>query len=433
MKRKMLLLTLAIPVILCQGVQAQTASRLTGSASWANNGAQFNPVDSSSFKYSSGRGGDLTHIMKYDNATTWDYLGDTAFSNAFYYIQTFDANNNITSTIKESWNGSMWVLDSNTLYTYNTSNQVTTMIRQYWSGGMWQPASQDVYSYNIAGKMYLDQYQVWNSLTTMFEASTQKTFYYDGSSNLINETDQMFVMGVPVYTNQWAYTYTGTNQLLTTTYNTWNGAGWSPMTMSTNTYDTTGNITNTLFQTYNTVTTAWVNSMLHIYSNFTGGHMPQQNIMQTWDTTGGGSWMNVMKFTYSYNSYNQMTKMWGQSWNIVGIFEFADGDPMANYYYETYTPGTINSVKTVVSNGGEANVYPVPAQNTLNVDVKWNEAQSAKISIYDVQGKVVRNWEVPTATAYHSSVSVGNLGAGTYFIKISGAQGEIVKQFVVAH
>src|SRR5579872_3185813 len=114
MKRKILLLTLAIPVILCQNAMAQTASRLTGEAHWSNNGVNFTPNDSSSFNYSGMRGGDLGHTLKYDNSYTWVY--DTAYHNEYYYIQSFDANSNITSTIVEFWNGTAWQNLSNTLY-----------------------------------------------------------------------------------------------------------------------------------------------------------------------------------------------------------------------------------------------------------------------------------------------------------------------------
>jgi Secretion system C-terminal sorting domain len=429
MKRKILLLTLAIPVILGQNVVAQTSSRLVGEAHWSNNGASFIPNDSSSFSYSSNRGGDLTHPLKYDASYTWYY--DTAYHNAYYYTQTFDGNNNITGRITQFWNGTAWQLLSNTLFTYNSSNEMTTMIQQSWNGSAWTPVAQDVYSYNVAGKLVIDQYQVWNSLTSTFEASTQRTYYYDASNNKINETDQSYSGGVPIYTNQWAYTYSSTNQMLTTTYSVWNGAGWTPSTLTTNTYDTLGNKISQMGQVWDGVSSAWVNNTLDIYSSFTGGHQPQMDIHQTWNSAGSGTWVNAMQYTNTYNSYNQLTSSTGQSWNIVGVFEFALGDPMSNYYYQTYS--TVTEVKNISNVGGDVTVYPVPAQGDLNVDLNWNEAQAATITIYNAQGSVVRQWSTPVAARFHSTVSVDNLAEGTYFLKINGAQGQIVKQLVVAH
>ena len=91
MKRKMLLLTLAIPVILCNSARAQTASRLIAQSQYSSNGAIFTVDDSTAYTYSNGRGGDLNSQLKFDTATTWDYSGLIGgFNDSFNYIQTFD-------------------------------------------------------------------------------------------------------------------------------------------------------------------------------------------------------------------------------------------------------------------------------------------------------------------------------------------------------
>jgi hypothetical protein len=329
----------------------------------------------------------------------------------------------------EYWTGTAWQLSTNTLYTYNSSNQVVTMIQQSWGGSAWTPVSQDLYSYNTAGKLYLDQYQTWNG--TAFVNSTQKTYYYDGSNNKINETDQAYVSGSPVYTNQWTYSYSTTNQLLSTTYYSWSGSAWAPVSMISNTYNSAGETTYTLNSYYNTATSSFVNSTLHTYTGFTSGLMPTMDAYQTWDTATG-VWNNVMQYTYSYNTDNQKLSSVGESWNIVGLYEFANGDPMARYYYESYTPAS-TFVNNTLLNADDANIYPVPAQNMLHVDVKWAVAQTADITIYDAMGKVVRQWNAPSVTEYNSAVSVNGLADGTYFVKIAGEKNQIVKQLVIAH
>ena len=431
MKRKMLLLTLALPVILCQNVKAQTDSRLVATADWYNDGVSFQFSDSTYNNYSSGRGGDLTHQLKYDNSTTWTYDTGT-YSNAWNYIQRFDANNNDTSTIAQYWDpiGAVWVPYSNTLFFYNSSNKLTTKVMQSWNGTNWYPIAQDLYSYNSSGKLIIDEYYLY--VSTTFVPTSQKTYYYDTSGNLGNETDQNFVSGVPIYTNLWSYTYSSTNQVLTTTFSVWNGSGWTPNNMYSNTYDTLGQMTYKLFQTYQSSDSTWQNDSFHIYSGYTSNNSPLQDVVQTWDPVAG-AWDNLMQITNTYNSFNQLTTTTGISWNTgSSIFEFALGDPRHNYYYGTYNAGSA-SVKNVTNNGGDARIYPVPAQNTLNVDLKWDIAQSSDITIYDAQGRTVRHWQTPSATEYTTSVSVDNLSAGVYFVKINGAVGQIVKQLVVAH
>ena len=431
MKRKMLLLTLAIPVILCQNAQAQTSSRLTAQAHWSSNGATLIANDSTAYSYSNGRGGDLKHTLKYDNATNWIFLGDTAYNNNYYYLQTFDANNNLLGTITQFWSGTAWVNWTNVLYTYNSNNTVATATYQTWGGSSWVNSSQDVYSYNTAGQLYSDQNNSWNSLSITFTPNTQKIYTYDISGNLVSEVDQVYNSASTLYdyTAEYIYTYSGT-ELLTTTYKTWSGSAWVNNYMYTNTYDTTGDLLTNLYSSYNG--TAWVNQSLKVFSSFTatGSNLPQIETDQTWDTTGSGSWTNVKRYMYTYNSYGQMTTSIGESWNVGVGWEFALGDPAAFYYYGTYTA---TSVKNVANNVGNVNVYPVPAQNIVNIDLNWAVAQSATISVYDMNGKQVSKLDAPMGAQYHGTLSVNNLADGMYVIRIEGTQGQIVKQIVVAH
>ncbi len=447
MKRKILLSTFALPLFLLQNVQAQTASRMIAAAHWTNNGASFAPADSSIYHYTGTRGGsmDLSPLnvdpvnnitstpAGYDSSTNFSFTAGSPVNNTLT-LQTFDAHNNVTSTITETWNTgtSSYDLSNNRLYTYNASNMITSTTWEIWGGSAWVPSNEDVYSYNSAGKLYLDQENTWNTLTSAWDPAGTKTYYYDSSMNMINETDQSWSGGSPVYTNQWMRTFSSTNQLLTTTASTWNGTSWVNSTMYTHAYDSVGNPLSLLFQLYNTGTHAWDNSNLALYSNYTAARLPQTVNQKTWNgTPSTGTWVNSSMLSYVYNSYNQVTNMVGISWNVVGTYEFAAGDPAANYYYETY--GGTTSVKSVSSNGGDANIYPVPAQNMLHVDLNWSVAQTATIRIIDMTGNVVRQWNTPSATQYNSAVSVNNLASGMYVINITGQQGQIVKQIVVSH
>jgi hypothetical protein len=434
MKRMKLLFTLALPVLLCQNIQAQTSSRLTAQAHWNHNGVMFMPTDSSTYVYSSNqRGGDLTHTLKYDNSTLWNYNNDSArYLNFQYYTQEFDANNNITMNTLQEWDmlTSAWVPLSRVLYTYTSANMMATQIWQTWGGASWLPVSKDVYTYDGTNQLILDQYQTWNGLTMVFDPYSQKTYSYDAITHkLLNETDQDVFSGTPTYTGQYVYTYTAGNQLMTKAFSTWN-SGWVNSDMYTYAYDSSGNRITQLYQIYDVPTSAWVNVTYNLYGNFNSSHLPQSEIDQSWNSTGSGLWVNFIQFTYTYNSYGQMTSSVGQSWNVVGIFEYATGDPMVRNYYSTYSPA---AVKEVVSTNGTANIFPVPASDLLHIDLKWNVAQSSAIAIYDMAGRMVTPLiNVPSGSEYHTSLSVGNLAAGMYVVKINGANGQIVKQIVVA-
>jgi hypothetical protein len=434
MKRINLLLTLALPVLLSQNAQAQAASRLVGIAHYTNNGAVFIPSDSSFLTYSGVRGGDLTHTLKFDNETTLLYTPvDSAYSNEYNYLQSFDANNNLISSTTQYWEGSAWLNSTKTLYFYNpANNDLVTKVFQTWGGSNWVNVSNDSFTYNAANQLFSDQYQSWNGV--IFTPVSEKVYYYDASSNQTQEVDERYnsSLGSFVYSSEYTYAYSTGNQLISKTYSVYDGSStFVPVNQYINTYDSTGDLTNQLYQTYNTSTGAYVPDTLRTYSNFTN-HLPMLENDQVWDTAGTGFYNNARQYTYTYNSNNQLTSSVGESWNIAGFYEYANGDPMNNYYYQSYD-STTSVVKNVVLNGGNANIYPVPATNTLHVDINWTMAQTATIAIYDMQGRMLNNVAVPFGTQYSSTLSVADLANGIYVLNISGTQGQIVKQIVVAH
>jgi type IX secretion system substrate protein len=436
MNKMKLLLTLAVPVLLSQGAQGQTLSRLVAEAHWTNNGIAFRPMDSSAFSYSTNmRGGDLTHTLDFDNSTSWTFVGDSAFTKSTYWIQTFDANNNILTNTSEYWDGINWVFNMRTTNTYNSSNQVLTSVLQSWDSTVWVGVSEHTYTYST-GKMQSDVYSFWSGVGSTFVPSSEKIYSYDLSNTyLVNETDQNLTGGSPVYTNQYAYAYdTTTHQLLTTIYSTWIDTAWVFNMKKTNTYDTSRNLISMLSQNYNLPLLRWDNATLAIYGSFTsmGSNLPQTELDQVWNPIGSGTWDNQKMSVYTYNTYNQMTSSLTESYSSsLGAFEFQLGDPMANYYYQSYSPVAVNNV---VNAGNSANIYPVPAQNTLRIDLNWNVAQSATIAIYDMQGRMVTPViNVPSVTEYRVGISVNNLAPGMYVVSINGTQDQIVKQIVVAH
>ncbi len=427
MNKMKLLLTLAAPVLLAQAAQAQS-SRLTAQAHWTHNGAEFKRTDSTSYSYlSTARGGDLNSLLKFDEGTTWSYvMGDTQ-NNSKRWIQEFDANNNLTTSVEQNWDMMLmsWANTWKYIHTYNTNNSKATTIKQHWDGSSaWITDSKNTYTYNISGKLELDQYSLWDGVSA-YVAESQKTYYYDASGNMINQTWLDWAGTSPVFTNRVNYTYTASNKLKTTTNGTWSTAAWVDNDMYTNEYDTSGNRVSNLHSISNG--TVFVNDVMSIYSGFTGGN-PANETVQTWDTAGAGSWSDTYHYTYTYNSNGKLTSGTRQSYDLsIPGWVNAFGDTKANYYY-----GTFVSVKNVSNNGGTATLYPVPAQNKLNIDLSWKTTQAATVIIADMAGRVVMTANV-AAGQTSVSLNVADLAAGIYMVNINGAEGQIVKQIAVAH
>ncbi len=432
MKRMKLLFTLALPVLLLQNAQAQTMSRMTGQAHWYNDGVIFVPSDTMAYSYDNpNHGGDLNHTMKYTSATKWVFT-DTSLANNQKMTQEFWGDDNIKSTVTQNWNvfSSTWDNTSKILFWYNGDNTMSSSISQVWGGSGWSNSGRSLYDYTFTtagSQMYSHVFQHWFGAD--FFSDSVKMYSYDAMGRLKQEVDQDSVAGNWVYRKKYDYTYDTSNRIASVTKSTYTGSGYTSTYRYEYTYDAAGNRVQTLYSTWNSSTSAWDQKSLHTYSAFTSAHLPQVDDLTNYDTSSGGFWYPIMHYTYAYNAFSQMTSMTGESYNVLGFPEYAYGDPRANYYYTGYSVG----VKELNPANGEVNVYPNPAQDVVNINVKWNEAQAFTVSIFNMNGAVVRQWAVPSTSTYSAGIPVENLATGSYIVKIAGGKDQITRQIVVAH
>jgi hypothetical protein len=425
MKRMKLFLTLALPVVLLQDVQAQS-SRLIAQANWFNNGTVFVRQDTTSYSYTNPRGGDLKQPMLFDNAFNWG-VADTALINRNWTIQEFYSDNTLKASTLQTWNAlsGAWQNSTRVNYWYTSGGMVDYSIAQTWGGASWTNVSRNVYTYG-SGKLVRNEMQTWNGVT--FTPTSAKIYSYDAAGNTTQILSQSYESGIWVYTDLWEYTYTSMSWLSTEKYSVWSTSSFRPRTMNSYSYDTSGNMLTKNSQKYNATTTTYDNSMLSTFSNFTSGRMAQTQIDESWDSTT--STYNYMKeYTYTYNTFGQLTSSTGISWNRAGFWQYVLGDPKMAYYYQTYTVG-VNSIDAVK---GSMNVYPVPAQNVVNIALSWADAQAFQVVIYGMDGSLVNTWQVEPTAQYNVSVPVGNLATGNYLVKVVGSKGQLTQQFSVAH
>src|ERR1039457_2988140 len=49
----------------------------------------------------------------------------------------YDTHHNLTSALSQTWNGSAWVNQSQTIFTYDANNNRTSFIEKNWNGSNW--------------------------------------------------------------------------------------------------------------------------------------------------------------------------------------------------------------------------------------------------------------------------------------------------------
>lgn len=187
---------------------------------------------------------------------------------------TYNAGEQITQTIAESYNASAWHLTSKTNYTYDVSFINTQTVSYLWSGSQWVNNTQliNIAWHNWTGDINTSDplsyiYQLWNG--SSWDNYNRITYTY-GSFGSVVQLTELFVTGnwrndsrlSQFYDSQ--YNYTGIRSeawdIFTTMWDT------SYEYKYIYTYDVNNAILETIYQEYNSP--VFVNDSRTVYSDF---------------------------------------------------------------------------------------------------------------------------------------------------------------------
>ena len=411
---------------------AATGSRVIQAAGLQNNGAMFVYSDSLILNYSGTRGGDLTHQLKFDNATEFIYNGTTStWSNDIYELQTFDANDNPLTTVEQVWHipTGTYVNAAQDVRTY-VGTELQMYVYQTWDTVLstWDNQFKYQYTYDASANVTDEVTFTWNTSTSTWVNSEQYLYTYNANNKVLTEIDQYWDTTSASWINQFKYTHTydATNTyVVNELFEQWNAgtSTWDINTQYVYTYDATNDLLTFLIQNWSG--SAWTNYSLATYSSFVAQN-PQTEIDLTWNTSTS-AFVNTTMFTNTYNSFNQLTENISQTWNIGGFWQYTTSDNDNRYRYQTYATG----VKALANNSGTVNIYPVPAQDNLHVDLSWNAPQPFTITIYDMLGAALYQYHVPSCSSYQADIALTWLAEGNYFIKITGTNNSFSRQFII--
>lgn len=209
-----------------------------------------------------------------------------------------------------SQNSSQETLYRKTYYTYNTAEQCINMLVRTLDNGslLWTNSYQNIYTYNAAGNKSTLTNQTWDFNNSTWHFTYLDTFIYNPIGKLtliINRTYQ------PVMQTTYLYNTIGNmtnsiSQLLSSS---------SPVNYEQNTYtyDATGNPTSAVTQTWNNSNSTWIN--LQKQTNTYTGTKLIGGTMQFWNSTTLAWNSPVTQFVYSYDSMGNQTNVLFQTWD----------------------------------------------------------------------------------------------------------------------
>lgn len=365
----------------------------------------------------------------------WDKT--VGWSNYLRYTSTYDTKNNQTSYTTESWDAgsSTWVGTDKFLYTYDAANNQTIRIYQHWDGGSstWVNQFRDSFIFSATNKKVFYDYNTWDVASASWKNSAIVNYTYNSSDYLIQTQYQYWNSTTASYYNvlNFLYTNDASGRPIQAVNQQWdnNKSSWLNIIQTFSTYDVKGNLLAEELQRWDTTTAAWHKAYIEC-STFDAAGDTLVFIYAPWDSATH-TWDSSERTRYTYNSYNQMTSYVTDVTDHAGGWVYSNVDVIQNYYYEDYIPTAVHEVS---DKGGVLQLYPVPANDMLSINLKWDNAQPFTSSIYDMQGRVWENGTHAAATDYTERFSVQNLPSGNYFIQFKGSQdGRIVRQFTVVH
>lgn len=418
-----------------------SASRVVKIISWVGTIATANR-DSVLFNYSAGRGGAYElgnyglfelRTVKYDN--TQDYIIDigTGVSTPNSMLtQIFDANNNVITRSQKEWVAatSTWRDVAEQRYTYDGGNKMLTNI---WMGmnlstGVLENVSKVTYAYT-GSNLTAETGEQWDAVSGAWEQYTQSIYTYDGMNNVLSVNFKLWEVTTAAWVDysKEIYTYDGANNMLIKLTQKWNSTAglWKNLNREVHSYDASNNKTGTVYETWDNAAGSWEESSRTLNSSFTA-HLPGQEIMQEWDKPTS-AYKNMVKNTFTYNSFNQVTFFGQQSWDAAANDWDADRTNEM-FYYESYA----SAVEPVANTNGSVKIYPVPASGSVTIEVLWDEAQDFSLAVMDQQGKVFEAKNIAPCQQYKGQLEVGALPAGNYILQLEGSKGKIVQRITVA-
>ena len=356
------------------------------------------------------------NFLDFDESVYFKYDTDeNLYKNTFRYTQSFSANNSVLYRVQENWINDQLQWQNNTRheYLYNPSfDQLLKTNIQIWNG-TWTGNSVN----------YLISYSPKGDIIEV-DFTTSKTFLvYDQNHNITERLEYKYMQGTGWdYTDKYSFQYNTSQQLTEYVYQRFINGIWENFQKEEYSY-TNGNPS--IAKHYNWESSNWE---VDHQKNFTydGNDNKLTAEVQKWNDATS-SFINTKKEFWVYSTEQQPIAYYSQSWDEAAQnWTPKQGDFYNRYKYEYYNPTSLpkepNSPELVT-------VYPIPATDVLNLQLKTKPAGSTSGSIYDMQGKTVKTFQLNSST---ETIPVNELPSGTYTLNISFNGKKIAQPIVIA-
>ncbi len=360
--------------------------------------------DSSCYRYSGNRGGAPNEAIKCDTGMFLQmYPGSLKIEHRF--IQQFDATDQVVVRTVEIPDNGGWrkMGEENYKYDPNGNLLVKTALYQY-APGVWDPREKTINTYNSNGKIERILEIARDPLNAAkWDTASRSVYHYDISGNLLIQVDTIFA-GIPREADSTKYSYDASGLCIYISrkhLRDFFGAQWEDGPSNAFSYNANNDIDVQYFLDKNGDTTA-------VETNHYSGHQLTSVVHKRTDST---------IFTYNSEGYLNSYQMF--EW-FAGSWSLRHDNPAGEYYYEPNFPV---GLKPISSPSNAMTLYPVPASNTLHIQMIEKEQNPYSLIIADREGKLL--FRDTYLSNSNKVINVNELPTGIYNITLIGTKGDI--------
>ncbi len=372
-----------------------TDNRLLSHSIIRYNGTATYLVDSFIYQYSGTRSSAVRWNdidADFDEMTWLQYKPATGtFVNFQHTVRTYDAADNITNSLLESWvpSSGTWTPRFNTINTYSSTNKITESLIMRWDvpSASWINNQRTQYTYDATDRLSTATTTDWYGAS--WENTYRMLYSYSGSSTL-------------PYDN---------------VYQDWEtGSGiWVDQTKEKYTYSGAGELQTMMRFTINTLSADWDTTSNTEYTDHSSGQ-PQTGTTQTWNVHTH-EYRNSTRQKYSYNADGQPGWQVNYDWQVAsGTWDTTTSGQtsVVRYYY-----GPQVAVQQIQSTSLLLHVWPVPADKQISVQVPTQMSGAISLYITDATGRSVLRQSHTACNGYTLLISTALLSPGNYLLRMT--------------
>lgn len=395
--------------------------RLTSSAKMIYDGSNYIPFDSTTYQYSAGRDGlldqDYTDLFtNFDQSIYYEYdANNYVYNNVSRCTQTFNAAGTVQYRTQENWENDNAQWQNSFRYEYIYTEGYTQLLQtnvQIWNG-----------SWNGNNLNYQIDYDINGNVIKVNLVTNIMYLTYDSNNNIIERKEYNWSQSDGWhFTDKYSFSYNVSNQLtgyILQHYNngTWENYEQKEYTISNN------NLASIITSTWNNG--IWQPSFQNLFTYDINSNKLSDEY-QVWDSVSS-TYINQRKEFWTYNTENQPTSYYSQTWNQSNAnWQPVKGDFYHHYYYEKYFPTDVSSVNSESSFA----LFPIPANNEININLNNNSFNGTKGYLSDMQGRILEGF---TFTEKHKAIKTNNLPSGSYIINIISGNKKTAQPLSIVH